>query len=503
MGGSGALSSAQALGAGPVRRTRPGMAPRVALAREAGAAGLPGDAVVATLDAVARQMRPRMATFFRVAPDGALASSFVHASDVHAVAAVSSWKRALHGLDPLAPADLAGLATPVATFADVGALDLVRSGRSLAYRGIGVVNDVRMLVRDGDRIEGGVTLWRSLRSRAWTPRQLQLLAALQTFAEQAWLEGTAALRGEDDGAFALLTPREREVARLIAAGASNAEVARALHVGLETAKSHTRAILAKLGAASRREVMLRLGGSGPVPAAGAGAGADAAAVERLLAALLRWSRLRVDGAAAGWALVSGRGAIVACDAARTGEDGEAVSDPSAAALGEALLAPAFLRDAVDDVARADVFATAGVHPRGALVRRLAAERGWSEPIVLVLRLHGRVAGLVWVARSRRSLCDDGAAVRALRTLHPLLETAVAPLLRRALARPSELTAPVFLRLTRRERAVARAAIGGAGNAEIARALGISEATVKTHMSRVLAKCGVRSRAQLIALAHAR
>jgi DNA-binding NarL/FixJ family response regulator len=502
MGRPGVLSNARAPRVGAAHPPALGMPPRVLPDRAAGTAGLPGDAVVATLDAVARQLRPRAATFFHVAPDGALSSSFVHAADGHAVAAVSSWKRALHGLDPLAPRELAGLTLPVVTFADVGALDLVSSGRSRAYRGIGVVNDVRMLVRDGDRIEGGVTLWRSVRSRAWTPRQLRLLGALQAFAEQAWLERAAALRAQDDGAFALLTPRERDVARLIAAGASNAEIARALHVGFETAKSHTRAILAKLGVTSRREVMLRLPGSAQPSAASSDADADVAATERLLAALLRWSQLRVDGAAAGWTLVSGRGAIVASDAASAAEDGWAVSDPSAAALGETLLSPAFLRDTVADASGADVFATAGAHPRSALVRRLAAECGWSEPIVLVLRLHGRVAGLVWVARSRRSLCDDRAAVQALRTLRPLLETAVAPLLQRALTRPSELAAPVFLRLTRRERAVARAAIGGAGNAEIARALGISEATVKTHMSRVLAKCGVRSRAQLIALAQA-
>jgi DNA-binding NarL/FixJ family response regulator len=46
--------------------------------------------------------------------------------------------------------------------------------------------------------------------------------------------------------------------------------------------------------------------------------------------------------------------------------------------------------------------------------------------------------------------------------------------------------------------VARLAVGGASNMEIAAQLGITESTVKNRMSRVLKKCGVRSRAQLIA-----
>jgi DNA-binding NarL/FixJ family response regulator len=61
---------------------------------------------------------------------------------------------------------------------------------------------------------------------------------------------------------------------------------------------------------------------------------------------------------------------------------------------------------------------------------------------------------------------------------------------------SELAA---LGLTPREQAVARLALAGRGNAAIARQLRISESTVKKHMTRVLAKAGVRSRTQLIAL----
>jgi DNA-binding NarL/FixJ family response regulator len=53
---------------------------------------------------------------------------------------------------------------------------------------------------------------------------------------------------------AVLTPREREVALLIADGLTNADLARRLHISPRTAAVHVSAILRKLGVASRTEV---------------------------------------------------------------------------------------------------------------------------------------------------------------------------------------------------------------------------------------------------------
>jgi DNA-binding NarL/FixJ family response regulator len=55
---------------------------------------------------------------------------------------------------------------------------------------------------------------------------------------------------------AALTEREREVARRIGEGRSNAEIAGALHLSVPTVKAHVSAILAKLGAANRVQVAL-------------------------------------------------------------------------------------------------------------------------------------------------------------------------------------------------------------------------------------------------------
>jgi len=131
------------------------------------------------------------------------------------------------------------------------------------------------------------------------------------------------------------------------------------------------------------------------------------------------------------------------------------------------------------------------------LHRLLDEGGLATPFVIAVRSAGRLAGLIWLARDARSSCDDREVAGVLRAMLPLIRMAAAP----ALANPAIAgSAALDVRdcgLTTRELAVARLAMAGAANAEIACRLGIRETTVKTHMRRVLAKCGVRSRTQLI------
>lgn len=65
--------------------------------------------------------------------------------------------------------------------------------------------------------------------------------------------------GPDD--FHLLTEREREVAKLVASGASNREIAVALKVSERTVKAHLTAIFAKLRVRDRVQLALTIAGT--------------------------------------------------------------------------------------------------------------------------------------------------------------------------------------------------------------------------------------------------
>ncbi|MEE1620773.1 response regulator [Zafaria sp. Z1313] len=94
----------------------------------------------------------------------------------------------------------------------------------------------------------------------------------------------------------------------------------------------------------------------------------------------------------------------------------------------------------------------------------------------------------------------GDAVIAPSTTRRLLDH-VAPMLRRPTPESSEHAAAVGS-LTAREREVFELIAAGRSNPEIAAGLFLSEATVKTHVGRILAKLGARDRVQAVLIAYA-
>ncbi len=95
------------------------------------------------------------------------------------------------------------------------------------------------------------------------------------------------------------------------------------------------------------------------------------------------------------------------------------------------------------------------------------------------------------------------AVQRVAASESVLDPAVAA---RVLARytvPSATSAPAdaLLRLTEREQDVLALLSRGLTNVEVAAALGVGEATAKTHVSHVLTKLGVRDRVQAVIFAY--
>ncbi len=105
------------------------------------------------------------------------------------------------------------------------------------------------------------------------------------------------------------------------------------------------------------------------------------------------------------------------------------------------------------------------------------------------------AGADEIHRALRSVATGDAQLdpRVQRRLLEALATGAAP------AVPTPKMAPAA-DLTARETDVLREVAAGLSNAEIAQALYVSEATVKTHINHLLAKTGMRDRAQLVGYA---
>ncbi len=95
-----------------------------------------------------------------------------------------------------------------------------------------------------------------------------------------------------------------------------------------------------------------------------------------------------------------------------------------------------------------------------------------------------------------------AAIRTVAAGDALLSPAVTKGVIRRFARLERPGSPPGLdELTEREHEVLRLLADGLSNAEIAQAMFVSEATVKTHVTHVLRKLGLRDRVQAVVLAH--
>jgi DNA-binding NarL/FixJ family response regulator len=144
-------------------------------------------------------------------------------------------------------------------------------------------------------------------------------------------------------------------------------------------------------------------------------------------------------------------------------------------------------------------------------KRLAVQ-GEKRPKVLVLTtfdldeyvyeaLRAGAAGFLLKDTPPRQLAE---AVRTIAAGESLLAPAVTKrLIERYVSRPRSDTArrERFAELTERELEVLQLITRGLSNSEVGARLFLSEATVKTHVTRILSKLGVRDRVQAVVLAY--
>jgi DNA-binding CsgD family transcriptional regulator len=146
---------------------------------------------------------------------------------------------------------------------------------------------------------------------------------------------------------------------------------------------------------------------------------------------------------------------------------------------------------VDQLGERDVFA------RSAHGRFLAGH-GLDDEVALYVRASGAIVGGIALMRAAGSPHFAPRELMLLRRLQPLLQHVYVEA--REPARggggAEEL---IMANLTPREAEVAQLVGVGSTNAEIAQALYMSLATVKTHLTQIYAKLGVRNRTQLAIL----
>lgn len=372
---------------------------------------------------------------------------------------------------------------------------------------IGAVDDLRLLIRDGSEPIAGIAVWRPLRSAAWSDRQRRLLHLLQPLVERAYVHSVREIARIDARLPTTLTGRQRQVARLLAAGATTPEIARSLFVSANTAKSHAAAAMSKLGVSSRRALALLLAGApdptapAPEPPAPVGRLEGDRQPGALLDAVLGWAAERLGATVGGCVLVSTRMEL-------TGEAWGTRAGESQLRLawrlhrqivGSGNRPGVVLYLEADRAQRRVVQLDLTDFPANDELDQMVAAEGLSSPLIAALRAHGRLAGLVWLCRDAERGPDVSESARALRRVHALMELGNVTAGGQARGASTDALDLAELGLTPREITVAELALAGRGNAAIASAMGISESTVKKHMTRILAKCGVRSRTQLIAL----
>jgi DNA-binding CsgD family transcriptional regulator len=116
-------------------------------------------------------------------------------------------------------------------------------------------------LRDAGTIVAQLALVRSFELGVFSRQDLTALRRLQPLLEHAFACAVApqATSAHDALVRSGLSPREAEVAEMVGRGSTNAEIARSLHIGEATVKTHLTHVYTKLGVRTRTQLALLLG----------------------------------------------------------------------------------------------------------------------------------------------------------------------------------------------------------------------------------------------------
>jgi DNA-binding CsgD family transcriptional regulator len=174
------------------------------------------------------------------------------------------WRRYTHevaAVDPFAGPRVHGSDVTVATLATFPAAE------SEAYRAylqdLGFVDRADVYVRASGGVVASIALLRT--AGRFELHELAALRHLQRLIEHAHECAAAPVPPATREALRAsgLTRREADVAQLVGRGATNAEIARSLHLTQTTVKTHLTRVYGKLGVSSRTQLAIVVGGGAP------------------------------------------------------------------------------------------------------------------------------------------------------------------------------------------------------------------------------------------------
>lgn len=166
-----------------------------------------------------------------------------------------------HELDPFHPRRFAGSGADLATSHDLGRRLDSTDYYAEFFRPMGYRYEAELYLRHAGRIVAGISLLKSAKDGDFTKEELRFLQKSHGFVEQSYCmlgqlpsaPGSSAVPEHWN-----LSARERDVVGLLAQGASNSDIARALFISVPTVKSHLQHVYRKSNVHSRTELVTRL-----------------------------------------------------------------------------------------------------------------------------------------------------------------------------------------------------------------------------------------------------